>query len=57
MRQKPEIVVLLLWLIATATTFLFVKDTGVFTYLGPVYAICTIGSVVTVKKSRAAKKM
>lgn len=55
MKQKPEIAVLLLWLIAIVTTFLSVKDTGVFTYLGPVYALCMIGSVVAVKRSRATK--
>lgn len=57
MKQKPEIAVLLLWLIAIATTFLFVKETGTFTYLGPVYALCMIGSVLAVKRSRAVKKM
>lgn len=51
MLRKPEVANILLWIIAIFTTFLMVKDSGVFTYLGPVYAICMIGSVVTVKKA------
>jgi hypothetical protein len=56
MLRKPEVANILLWIIAIFTTFLMVKDSGVFTYLGPVYAICMIGSVVTVKKALQNKK-
>lgn len=45
--------VLLLWLLAVVPTLLLVHQTGVFTYLGPLYFICIVGSVYVV---RSAKK-
>lgn len=50
--MRPEWTVAVLWLIALVTTMLLTRDTGSFTFLGPVFAICMIGSVVTVKRSR-----
>jgi len=50
--MKTELTVLGLWAIAIAATVLLVGDTGKFTYLGPVYAICAIGSVFTVRRAR-----
>lgn len=47
--MKATYVNVLLWAIAIITTFLVIKDTGSFTVLGPVYAICMIGSTVTVR--------
>ena len=47
--MKHQIAVLLLWLIAIGVTFVMVRDPQVLTTLGPVYAICMIGSVVTVR--------
>jgi hypothetical protein len=40
---------LALWLIAIVVTFLLVPDAHVMTTLAPVYAVCMIGSVVTVR--------
>lgn len=34
-----------IWLIAVLVTLAMVKDSGVFTYLWPLYGICMIGSV------------
>jgi hypothetical protein len=50
---KHEMAVLLLWLLAVVPTLLLVHQTGVFTYLGPLYFICIVGSVYVV---RSAKK-
>jgi hypothetical protein len=46
---KHVAAVLLLWLIAITVTFLTVRDPHTLTTLGPVYAVCMIGSVVTVR--------
>jgi len=48
----PEMIVAMLWLIAIVTTVAFTSGTGVFTFLGPVFAICMIGSIVTVRRAR-----
>jgi len=50
--MKTEITILALWLIAIVATLIIVKDASRFTYLAPVYAICMIGSVVTVRRLR-----
>lgn len=47
--MKHVVAVLGLWLTAIAGTLAVVKDTGTFTYLGPLYALCMIGSVLTVR--------
>jgi hypothetical protein len=52
MRLIPELVVAVLWGIAAVTTAIVTSDTGNFGYLGPVFAICAIGSVLTVRWSR-----
>ena len=49
--MKAVLAVLSLWLIAVATTLVLVRDRGVFTFLGPVYAICMIGSVTVVHRA------
>ena len=49
--MKTIIAITVLWLIAIAATFFITRDTGLFTYLGPVYLICMIGSIVIVRKS------
>ena len=54
--MRPVLAVVALWAIAIATTVVLVPDRGVFTTLGPVYAICMIGSVVTVRKALAASR-
>jgi hypothetical protein len=49
---KAEFVILGLWCIAIVATLLIVDGTEAFTYLGPLYAICAIGSVWTVRSLR-----
>lgn len=49
MKGIQEFVILILWVIAIVATFLIIKDTGKFSYLAPVYSICMIGSIITVR--------
>lgn len=51
MRNLPIFVIVALWLIAIVATLVVVKDSGVFTFLGPVYFVCMLGSVVTVRNA------
>ena len=47
--MKYEMAILLLWLLAVVPTLLLVRQTGMFTYLGPLYFICMLGSVYIVR--------
>jgi hypothetical protein len=47
--MKHQMANLALWLIAIVVTFLLVPDRHTMTTLGPVYAVCMIGSMVTVR--------
>ena len=47
--MKHQIAILLLWIIAIVVTFMNIDDSRLVTTLGPVYAVCMIGSVVTVR--------
>ena len=47
--MKHQAAILSLWLIAIVITFVTVRDYRLLTTLGPVYAICMIGSVITVR--------
>lgn len=47
--MKYVAAILGLWTIAIAGTLLLVPDRSVFTYLGPLYAVCMIGSIVVVR--------
>ena len=49
--MKTIIAITMLWLIAIAATFFITRDTGLFTYLGPVYFVCMIGSIVIARKN------
>lgn len=51
--MKHELGVLALWLIAVVPTLLMVHQSGLFTYLGPLYFLCMVGTVYIV---RSAKK-
>lgn len=53
--MKHELAVLALWLIAIVTTMLLVHDPSTFSRLAPVFAVCTIGSVVTVRRAKARR--
>lgn len=50
--MKYELATLAIWLVATLATIGIVKDSGVLTYLLPVFAICMIGTVMVVRKAR-----
>lgn len=52
MTSKYEWATILLWAIAIAATVLVVKDTGLFTYLGPVFFICLLGSIMVVRSAQ-----
>ena len=54
MKMMPELIVAVLWGIAAVVTAVVTSGNGEFTYLGPVFAICAIGSVMTVRWSKAA---
>jgi hypothetical protein len=54
MKLVPEFIVALLWGIAAAATAILTSAGGEFTYLGPLFAVCAIGSVLTVRWSRSA---
>ncbi|MBI4503208.1 MAG: hypothetical protein HY700_18885 [Gemmatimonadetes bacterium] len=47
--MKHQAAILLLWVIAIVTTFFVVGEMRALTTLGPVYAVCMIGSVITVR--------
>jgi hypothetical protein len=49
--KRPELAVLVLWLVAIVSTVVVIDDTGRFTYLGPVYFVCTLGSLLVVRGS------
>jgi len=51
MKRRPEFAVLALWLVAIAATFLLVEDRRPFTFLGPLYFVCTMGSILTVRNA------
>ncbi|MBI1746630.1 MAG: hypothetical protein HYR55_08585 [Acidobacteria bacterium] len=50
--MKYEIAVLGLWAIALFSTLALVKDATIFGHIGPLYAICMMGSVIIVRKAR-----
>jgi hypothetical protein len=51
--MKYEAVTLLLWLIAILVSLFVTRETGLFSWLGPVFAFCMIGCVLIVRKARA----
>jgi uncharacterized membrane protein len=54
--MKHVLAVLALWLVAIVATIVIVRDAGTLTTLGPVYAVCAIGSVVTVRHAVARRE-
>jgi hypothetical protein len=48
---RHEAVALVLWLIAIGTTLLEVGPEH-FTHLGPVFFVCMLGTIVTVRRAR-----
>lgn len=49
--MKYIITITILWLIAIVATLLFVGKADAFNYIGPVYFICMVGSIVTMRKA------
>ena len=49
-KNKTLFVVALMWFITIITSFIVLRETEYFSILSPVYLICMIGSIVTVKK-------
>jgi hypothetical protein len=49
--MKVEVKILLLWAIALVATCLVVGQASVLTLLCPLYAICMIGSLVSIRRS------
>jgi hypothetical protein len=49
---KFELAIVGLWLLAVVPTLLLVHESGLFTYLGPLYFICMIGSVFVVRTAK-----
>ncbi len=50
-----ELAVLGLWLLAVVPTLLLLRESGLFTYLGPLYFVCMVGSVYVVRSARKGK--
>lgn len=53
---KHELAVLGLWLVAVIPTLLLLRESGLFSYLGPLYFICMVGSVYIVRAARRGDK-
>ena len=49
--RNATFALLALWVIALVTTILVVPDRSVLTVLGPVFAVCTIGSITILRKA------
>lgn len=49
--KRYELANLTLWLIAIVVVLLLTRETGRFTQLGPVLAICAIGSTVNLRRA------
>jgi hypothetical protein len=52
---KHELAILLLWLLAVVPTLLMLRESGLFTYLGPLYFLCMVGSVYIVRSAKRGK--
>ena len=52
---RYELATLALWLLAVVPTLLLLRESGLFTYLGPLYFLCMVGSVYIVRSARSKK--
>jgi hypothetical protein len=50
--MRHELAILGLWLLAVVPTLLLVHQSGLFTYLGPLYFICMVGSVYIIRSAK-----
>jgi hypothetical protein len=55
--MRHELADAFLWAIAIVVTLLTVSQPGAFTVLGPVYAVCMLGSIVTVRAARGSGRL
>lgn len=49
---KHEMAVLALWLLAVVPTLLILRESEYFSYLGPLYFLCTVGSMYIVRSAK-----
>lgn len=56
-KNKTLFVVVLMWFITIVASFLVLRGTEYFGILSPVYLICMIGSIVTVKRELKKKEV
>lgn len=49
MNRTPLIIIILLWIINIAASFIILRGTEYFSKLSGVYFICMVGSIVTVR--------
>ena len=54
--MKHELAVLGLWLIALVPTLLLLQPSGLFSYLGPLYFLCMVGSIYIVRSAKKKQK-
>ncbi len=54
--MKYEMATLALWLLAVVPTLLLVHQSGVFTYLGPLYFLCMVGSIYIVRNAKKKER-
>jgi hypothetical protein len=52
MKYSHEFAMLALWAIAILATFLILWDSKSLTYLGPLYFICMVGSIIVVRNAK-----
>lgn len=50
--MKHEIAILLLWVIALLATVFVIRNRALMTLLGPLFAICMIGSISIVRRAK-----
>lgn len=49
---KFELAILLLWLVAIVPTLLILRQSGLITYLSPLYFMCIVGSIYVVRSAK-----
>lgn len=49
MNKTPLIIIITLWLITIIVSLFILRDTEYFSKLSPVYFICMLGSIITVR--------
>lgn len=54
--MKYAIAVVVLWAIALGATYVVVRDPRVLTELGPLFAICMVGSVLMVRGAAGSRR-